>query len=385
MSAKLSLRTDGQDSGRQRLQTVRRACSLLKAFADEDERLTLSEISARTKIEKTIAFRLVHTLEDEGLLRKVDVRRYCLNIRLLSRKKFRLGYAAQSPDSPFSSTVSEGLNAAAAKYQVDLISFDNHYSPSTAVRVAHRMIAERVDVAIEFQTFAKIAPIISSLFQNAGIPLIAVEIPHPGAVFYGVDNYNVGRLAGQVLARWAKKNWQGRVDELLLLGLEAAGPLPQLRLVGAETAAREGLAAISRVCGLDTRGEFVRSLELVRKHLRVRPPQRTLIAGVNDPAVLGALHAFEEAGRAELCVGVGLGAIPEARAELRRPGSRLIGTVAFFPEQYGEDIVKLAIDILHQKHVPPAVYTHYQLVTPELVDRIYPLDTKETGLAYEIR
>lgn len=385
MSGESPLRRNGPGSRRQRLQTVRRACSLLKAFADEDERLTLGEIAARTKIEKTIAFRLVHTLEDEGFLRKVDARRYCLNIRLLSRKKFRLGYAAQSLDSPFSSTVSEGLSRAAAKYQVDLIAFDNHYSPSTAVRVAHRLIAERVDVAIEFQTFAKIAPIISSLFQNAGIPLIAVEIPHPGAVFYGIDNYNVGRLAGQVLAGWAKKNWQGRVDELLLLGLEVAGPLPQLRLVGAETAAREGLAAISRVCRLDTRGEFVRSLELVRRHLCLSPPQRTLIAGVNDPAVLGALHAFEEAGRAELCVAVGLGAIPEARAELRRPGSRLIGTVAFFPERYGEDIVKLATDIVQQKHVPPAVYAHYQLITPDLVDRLYPLDPNGTTLTYGIR
>jgi ribose transport system substrate-binding protein len=80
-----------------------------------------------------------------------------------------------------------------------------------------------------------------------------------------------------------------------------------------------------------------------------------------------------------------LGPIPEARAELRRPGSRLIGTVAFFPERYGEDLVKLATDIVQQKHVPPAVYAHYQLITPDLVDRLYPLDTNGTTLTYGIR
>lgn len=360
---------------RQRLQTVRRACALLKAFGDENERLTLAEITARTKVEKTIVFRLVHTLADEGFLRKVDNRRYCLNIRLISKTPFRLGYAAQSMDSPFSSIVSEGLQRAAEKYQCDLIVFDNHYSADTALQVARRLIAERVDVAVEFQTFAKIAPMVSALFQNAGIPLIAVEIPHPGATFYGVDNYNVGRLAGQALARWAKKYWEGRADQLLLLGMEIAGRLPQLRLTGAEAAAREGLSAIPRVSRLDTRGESVRSLEVVRKHIRRSSPGKTLIVGINDPSVLGALWAFEEAGLVESCAAVGLGAIPEARAELRQAGSRLIASVAFFPERYGEDLIQLAFNLLHKRHVPPAVYAQYQLITPELVNRFYPMDS----------
>jgi len=372
-------------AGRHRLETVRRACTLLKAFADEEERLTLAEISERTKIEKTIVFRLVHTLEEEGFLRRVDARRCCLNIRLMRAKRFRLGYAAQSSDSPFSAAVSDSLRGAAEKNQIDLILVDNHYSPKTALRAAERLIAERVDIAVEFQTYIKVAPLISALFQTAGIPLIAVEIPHPGATFYGIDNYNVGRLAGQALARWAKKNWSGKADQLLLLGLEIAGPLPQLRLSGAEAAIREALPAISRVCRLDTRGEFARSFETIRKHLRLNPVLKTLIAGVNDPAVLGALRAFEEVGRSELCAAVGLGAIPEARMEMRRPGTRLVGSVAFFPERYGEGLIRLVVDVLHKKHVPPAVYAEYQMVTPELVNQLYPMDSRDVNWDLEIR
>ena len=384
MPTREAIRSGAEGAGRHRLQTVRKACTLLKAFADHEERLTLAEISARTKIEKTIVFRLVHTLEEEGLLRRVDARRLCLNVRLMSGMRFRLGYAAQSADSPFSAAVSDSLRRAAEKNNVDLIQVDNHYSAKAALKAAERLISEQVDVAIEFQTYIKVAPLISALFQTAGTPLIAVEIPHPGATFYGVDNYNVGRLAGQALVRWVKKNWQGKAEDLLLLGLEIAGPLPQLRLSGAEAAIRETLPAISRVC-LDTRGEFHRSFERIRKHLRLKPSLKTLIVGVNDPAVLGALRAFEEAGRSEHCVAVGLGAIPEARAELRRPGSRLIGTIAFFPEHYGEDLLGLAIDLLHKKHVPPAVYAKHQMITPQLADQLYPMDTRGVDLDWEVR
>ena len=64
----------------------------------------------------------------------------------------------------------------------------------------------------------------------------------------------------------------------------------------------------------------------------------------------------------------------EARAELRRPESRLIGSVAYFPERYGEDVIPLCLNILQRKPVPPAVFVKHQLATKENVDRLYPND-----------
>jgi ribose transport system substrate-binding protein len=357
-----------------RLETVGRACSLLKAFANEHEILTLAEISVRTGLEKTIAFRLVHTLEEEGFLRAVSNRRYCLNIRVLDRKRFRIGYASQSGKLPFSDAVTESLRWATTRNMVDLVLADNQYSVKAAVRNAERLISERVDLAIEFQTYAKIAPAISSLFHAARIPLIAIEIPHPGATFFGIDNYRVGMTAGRALARAAKQIWQGQFDELLLLEVGIAGSLPHLRLTGAAVAIREEVPFSGRIHGLDTRGEFLRSFDVVRKHLHSTPKRRTLVVGVNDSAVLGALRAFEETGRANLCLGVGLGAIPEAREELRRRSTRLIGSVAFFPENYGESLVQLALEILHKRSVPPAVYASIQMITARNVDKFYPND-----------
>ena len=76
---------------------------------------------------------------------------------------------------------------------------------------------------------------------------------------------------------------------------------------------------------------------------------------------------------------MGHNASPEGRAELREPNTRLIGSVAYFPEKYGPEILSLALDILHRRSVPPAVFVKHQLVTRENVDHIYPNDALLQG------
>jgi len=100
-----------------------------------------------------------------------------------------------------------------------------------------------------------------------------------------------------------------------------------------------------------------------------------LVGAANDTSALGALRAFQEAGRANECVIVGQNAEPEVRAELRSAGTRLVASVAFFPEKYGDGLIRLALDILARKPVPPAVFTNHQVITPDNVDHFYPNDS----------
>ena len=355
------------------LQSVSRACTLLRELNDEGHALSLSEIMERTGMERTICFRLLRTLEHEGFLRRAERLRYTSNLRILSGKRFRIGYAAQGHDS-FSIAVGQGLRWAANEHQVDLIELDNQYSQKTALRNVETLIQQKVDLAIEFQVYERIAAKLSNRFSEAGIPVIALEIPQPGAAFFGVDNHKVGLLVGKALLRAAQKEWDEKWDELLLLDLEIAGSLPHMRISSAQSVLRKNAAGSWLTTHLESRGEFIRAFELTRKYLQSVPKRRTLLTGINDFAVLGALRAFEEAGRSRLCLAVGLGAIPEARRELRLPDTRLFGSVAFFPERYGESVLQLALDILRHRVIPPALYARVQLLTAENVDQFYPKD-----------
>lgn len=355
------------------LEGVTRACNILRAFEDDRQALSLTEVVERTGLERTICFRLLRTLTDQGLLRRSDKTKYASNVRILSGKRFRIGYASQTSDS-FCSALAQGLRWAAASRPIDLIEVENRYSVKIALRNAEHLVAQGVDLAIEFQTYERIGAKVAQFFEEAGIPLIAVEIPHPNSVFLGVDNQRAGAVAGRAMLKAAQAQWDGKCEEVLFLDLEIAGSLPHLRLLSAQSLLRGGLNSNCVFTHLDSRGEFVRSFELTRRHLQFAPKRRTLVTGINDYAVLGALRAFEEAGRSNLCLAVSHGGGPEARRELRLPRTPLVATVAFFPEKYGENLLLLALDILNKRANPPAVYMPVQLLTRRNVDDFYPLD-----------
>jgi ribose transport system substrate-binding protein len=357
------------------VQAVVRACDIIKAFRHQEEELQLADITSRTSLRRTTAFRLLQSLVEGGLIERTARGVYRCPVPPSPGRRFRLGFASQT-DSEFVRSVTESLQRAAAKERLDLILMNNRYSPKEALRNADLLVEARVDLVLEYQTYERVAPIIASKFLEARIPVIAIEIPHPGAVYFGANNYQAGLIAGRALGRWAKENWGGEFEQLMLLELPIAGPLPALRTTGIEDALRTELPRSGDVpvLHLDGRGDMDQILSVVRRSVRRNPRRKTLVGTVNDMCALAALRAFEEVGAGQLCAVVGQNAIREARDELRRPGTRLIGTVAYFPERYGDELIPLALGLLEDKPVPPATFVKHQLLTPRNVNLVYPLD-----------
>jgi ribose transport system substrate-binding protein len=253
---------------------------------------------------------------------------------------------------------------------------DHGRGSQTPLRNAELLIKEKVGVVIDYLLDAHVASINASKFAEANIPVIALGAPRPGAIYYGPNNYVAGLLGGRFLGRWAKQNWQRRADELLLLDIEIAGPLQMLRMKGFEVGIKEVLSPLAdtTVVRLQGKGEFALSFELVRSHLRRSRAQRILVGAAFDPSALGALYAFEEAGRSQECAVVALGGCVEGRIELRRPGTRLVGDVAFFLDKYGDNVIRLALDVLEKKPVPAAVTAKHKVLTSKNVDYYYSND-----------
>ena len=357
------------------IQSIVHATTLLRAFESAGETLRLRDLVSRTRFSKGMCFRLLHTLHHCGLVEKVDERHYRLTTEIRRRRRYRIGYAAQGQDSSFPHEVHAGLVRAAAREQIELIVVDNKYQSAVALRSAEHLIREKVDLVIEFQTNEAVAPAVASKYHEAGIPLIAIDIPHPGATYFGANNYEAGLLAGRYLGRWAKQLWGCRVDELLLLELRRAGPMVRARMRGIPAGIMEVLHEERyKTVTIDGDGQFKTSLERVRKHLRESQATYVLVGAANDPSALGAARAFQEAGRAGKCAIVGQNAEPDARAELREPRTPLVASVGYFPEKYGDGLIRLALDILAHKPAPPAVFVRHQLVTRENVDQLYAND-----------
>jgi len=365
-------------AGRDRylVKSVVHSSRLLSAFRTSGEALPLREISLRSGLPKSMAFRLLYTLERCGMVEKVGENLYRSCLRPFKQKLYRLGYAAQGTDYQFSKEVSSGLQRAAQTEGIELICVDNRYNAKIALRNADVLVREKVDLVIEFQTDEHVAPIVAAKYREANIPLIAIEVPHPGATYFGANNYEAGLIGGRFLGRWAKQQWHAEVDEIVFMALARAGSLPRMRLTGMLVGLKEIIPALenTRVTFLDGDGMFSHSFEVVRKHLRTNRSRRLLVGAINDPSAIGALRAFQEAGRTDACAIMGQNASPEGRAELRRAGTRLVGSVAYFPEKYGAAIVGVALDILNHRPVPPAVFAKHEIVTPDNVNHVYPND-----------
>jgi ribose transport system substrate-binding protein len=243
---------------------------------------------------------------------------------------------------------------------------------------------ENIDLVMMFHSYDQVAAVISTRARSRNVPLIAIEIPYPNAIYFGVDNCHAGLTAGRYLARWAQQHWKGQVDEILLIGAARTGSLPEARLTGSLLGINEVLpnSAHAKTSTLNGDWRLDVSCEAVKQHLAKSDANKFLVSAIFDPSALGALQAFKDAGRLQDCAIVGQNGSIEALVQMRKSNSRLIGSVAYFPERYGEQLIALALDILTQRvPVPNAVFIKHQLLTPGNLKQHYDCEIQVADIA----
>jgi ribose transport system substrate-binding protein len=339
-----------------------KALDILELLQNERGALTPEAIFQRTNISKTTVYRILKTLTHRGYLAQSQDGVY----RLVARpKKARFGFGSQSADMPFSEAVTDSLRSAASAAGVDLIVLDNRYDGPTALRNADEFVQNNPDLVIEFQIDQRVAPVIADKIDGAGIPLIAVDIAHPHATFFGVNNYRVGFEAGEWLAEYGKKTWSGKVKWALGLDVEEAGALVQSRITGAFEGIRSKLPGIpdSSLVRMDGRGMREKSYRLVLDFLRRHPKDfGVLIAAATDTSALGAVQAVRELKWGKYVAIVGQDCIPEALEEMSTTGSPLIGSVSHEAQTYGPRLIHLGLAILSGQRIAPYNYVEHRLV-----------------------
>jgi ribose transport system substrate-binding protein len=340
-----------------------KSLDILEVLQSENEPMTLEQIHRRTRISKTTVYRVLKTFVHRGYLSQLPDNTYR---HVAKPRKMRFGFAGQSSDMPFSNEVTRSLEAAAVSFGVDLMVLDNCYDGATAVKNAEEFVDARVDLVIEMQTEQDVASIIGDKIAAARIPLIAIDIPHPHATYFGVDNYRVGSEAGAELARHAMREWDGKVDWVIGLDLPEAGTFVQGRISGAFDAVRRALPDLpdEAFVRIDGRGMRDKSRKAMAGFLERHPKdKRILVAAVNDTSALGAVDAAIEMKRDKNVAILGQDCIDEAITEMKRKKSPLIGSVSHETGSYGPALMTLGLQLLGGQTVPPYNYVSHRLVT----------------------
>jgi ribose transport system substrate-binding protein len=342
-----------------------KALDVIELLEENNAPVSLEDVYQKTRISKTSVYRILKTLVHRGYVAQAQNGQY----RLVSRpRRLRFGFAVQSAEMPFSVAVAQSVTAAAAAAGIELLVLDNQYDAEVAVRNAEEFVAKRVDLVLEFQVEAEAAPRVAHVFKKADIPLVAIDVPHPSATYFGVDNFDCGFEAGALLAQHAIRRWKGKPDVVLGLGFAEAGSFVQSRITGAFYGIREripGMPAAS-FFELEGRGMRLPSQAAVTAFLHGRRKgERTLVAAATDSSALGVLDAARRAGREADFAIVGQDCIPEVMEEMRTGKSALIGSISHEVETYGPRLIQLGISLLRGYTVPPYNYVRHKAVTSE--------------------
>jgi ribose transport system substrate-binding protein len=342
-----------------------KALDVIELLEESSTPVSVEDVYQKTHISKTSVYRILKTLLHRGYVAQAQNGLY----RLVSRpRRLRFGFAALSAEMPFSVAVAQSVAAAASASGVELLLLDNRYDPDIAIQNAEEFVQKRVDLVLEFQVEERVAPRIGHIFKKADIPLIAIDVPHPNATYFGVDNFEVGLEAGSLLAQYALRKWKSKVDWVLGIGFSEAGSFVEARMAGAFDGIRQRLGDLpaARFILLEGRGMRQPSQLAVADFLRGHHKgEHILVAAATDSSALGVLDAARQAGREQDFAIVGQDCIPEALDEMRSGKGALIGSISHEAETYGPRLIQLGIALLRGYTVPPYNYIRHKAVTPE--------------------
>jgi ribose transport system substrate-binding protein len=269
---------------------------------------------------------------------------------------------------------------AARTLPLDMLYFDNGGDPARAIANAEAAIAAKVDLLIEYNADADANAEIARRLAAAAIPALALIDPLPGAPVYGPDNREAGRIAGRALGAFALETWpREQVLGVLIGDLADPGPAVRDRVQGITEGVQQSLPRL-KLAALDTGGQSVRADALLTKFLQTEPDRRLLIATLDDLAAVYAKNAIELNRRQSDCIIVSQGLDPSIHGGINDkkeidPNNRssvVLGSVAYYIDRYGYDVLPLALRLLAGEKLPPHTVTQHQLITAANVFQEYP-------------
>lgn len=284
----------------------------------------------------------------------------------MTQPEFTIGFANQSEKADFAVRVRQSLEAAAAHYpNVKLVVRDNDLNDQIALANIEEFAAIPVDLAIIYHLGERIGPTLSSTLLKKKIKMIAVDIPiPPWAIYFGVNNKVSGSIVGQELAKWVNTNWNGHIEKVLVLTESRVLDFVRARSTSALASLIEGIGYTPQdIMHLEAGNMRDISANAVTSVLkRWSDVHHIAVIGFNDETAVGAIEAARQLGRENDIITVGQGGNLIAN-ELQHPNPRMVASVAYHPEQYGEHLMDLAMRMIGGERVARENFINHEALT----------------------
>lgn len=213
-------------------------------------------------------------------------------------ENMKVGLCNISERSTFGLLVKMGFENACAERGWELVYADNNNDGPTGVSNAEIMVQKEVDFVVDLNVDSSVGQTIMDIFNEAGIPVLAVDIALPGAPFFGIDSPLMGYYNGEVAAEYINENYNGEVDYIVLITQIASGDIVQERIRSAVDALDDLGIKYGEVVEIEGQNDTATIQQRFNDFLTAHPDADSIIAfGINNFGSQGLLAATETAGR----------------------------------------------------------------------------------------
>jgi ribose transport system substrate-binding protein len=290
-----------------------------------------------------------------------------------SGKGLTIGFTQLTLAAGFPQDVQKSVEAEAARAGMKVITCDSKADASIALDCAKQFKTQGVNGLFTFQADANAAPRICA--AGPAVPVFAVDIPQKPCqtAFMGAANEYAGELIGYNLGKYFQSQLGCKYDAFVSLESQAVGEVNELRMGGIRKGFESVCGAIKNLRKLDTGpgGLQEPAQRQMTDTLTALPGQhKIIIVGINEDVILGALAAARSQNRtSDLYLGV-QNLNPKNCAIYTSP--HWIGSVAYFPEKYGQILVPYMIKKLKGEAIPANILVPHVFVTKDTVKKYYP-------------
>ena len=296
-----------------------------------------------------------------------------------AEEKIRVGFANINERGSFGKMVLQNMKDTALERGYELIAVDNNSDGATAVANADTLLSMDIDYMIEFNVDTSVAPVIMEKFNAAEIPVVAIDIRHEGATFFGANNEFAGTLAGETAGDWINANWGGEVDYVVLIIQPVSGPAVAPRVAMFPQGLRNKGINVddSMVVEIDGQNDAQFTQARFADFLLAHPEaKKVAVATINDVAASGVYAAAEIANRADHVVLVSQNSTADFVEPMYAAEGKTnwIASIAYFPNRYGEFVFNIIDKMVAGEETEETYYIDHIAITWDNIKEWYPLD-----------
>ncbi len=305
-----------------------------------------------------------------------DAKTYVLDLTK-PEKTFTLAHMDGWAANPFAIPIRKSIEKLAKDLGLKLIYCDADFKPEKAISCAESLASQKPGFAIVGNWQGGAAAAVMAIFDKAKIPAASMDVAHPNAVFFGANNYTSGNVAGRAAGDYAMAQWQCK-DVWIFMGenLEE-GEAADFRLTGFADGIQEVCGALpaSRInrerMGAGTGDQ---AITVTTDWLTAHPEATHILStSIDDERASGIAKAFVATKRDGMVVGQGCDTVGIANVKAAPAAqNRYLGSVAYFPEKYGEYLVSLALNIIAGRAVPNEVHMDHVFLNNGTIGKYYP-------------